>query len=370
MLEEFHVRNFKNFQDELIFSLKTDKNYEFSNQAISDGIIKDSVVLGYNAAGKTNLGYAIMDIVSHLTDNSVSKRSRILYTNLYSEENTASFYYRFCFQKHQLEYIYVKTDSASIVRESISIDGKAIIENSNRDIFTKLKGTENINIENVKENLSFVKYIYANSILDDSDVNCHVFRQFMEYVNGMLMFSSTEGLKYNGFTNERGSITKAICNQKKGVERLEKFLDSVDIKYKLFQKDAGEGEDDIFCKMGDKPVLFSSLLSSGTKSLCFFFYWYMQRENISFVYIDEFDAFYHTDLSIGVLEYLIKEEFLQAVLSTHNTDIISNELLRPDCYFILKDNKIESFNHKTNKALREAHNLQKMYKAGAFNGEE
>ena len=33
----------------------------------------------------------------------------------------------------------------------------------------------------------------------------------------------------------------------------------------------------------------------------------------------------------------------------------------------LKDNEIKPFYKKTGKALREAHNLQKMYKAGAFN---
>lgn len=53
--------------------------------------------------------------------------------------------------------------------------------------------------------------------------------------------------------------------------------------------------------------------------------------------------------------------------NSHNTDIISNELLRPDCYFELKDNRISPFCNLTGKALREAHNLQKMYKAGAFN---
>ena len=64
---------------------------------------------------------------------------------------------------------------------------------------------------------------------------------------------------------------------------------------------------------------------------------------------------------------LIELEGVQVIVSTHNTDNISNEILRPDCYFELKDNEIKPFYKKTEKALREAHNLQKMYKAGAFN---
>lgn len=85
------------------------------------------------------------------------------------------------------------------------------------------------------------------------------------------------------------------------------------------------------------------------------------------MYLDEFDAFYHTELAQNILKILIDMEEVQVIVSTHNTDIITNELLRPDCYYILKDNEITPFYKRTRKALREAHNLQKMYKAGAFN---
>ena len=54
MLAEFRVRNYKNFRDELKFSLEQNKNYEFNQDAVYNGIIKDSVVVGYNASGKTN----------------------------------------------------------------------------------------------------------------------------------------------------------------------------------------------------------------------------------------------------------------------------------------------------------------------------
>lgn len=93
----------------------------------------------------------------------------------------------------------------------------------------------------------------------------------------------------------------------------------------------------------------------------------MQMEKVSFVYIDEFDAFYHTDLSAAVIKRVIELKDTQAVITSHNTDLLSNSLLRPDCIFKLKDNQIRPFSELTDKVLREAHNLQKMYKAGAFN---
>ena len=89
-------------------------------------------------------------------------------------------------------------------------------------------------------------------------------------------------------------------------------------------------------------------------------------ENLSFVFIDEFDAFYHYELSEAVVRKLLKMD-AQVIFTSHNTDLLSNDLLRPDCYFELRDNQIKSFSDRTPKALRQAHNIQKMYKAGAFN---
>ena len=86
------------------------------------------------------------------------------------------------------------------------------------------------------------------------------------------------------------------------------------------------------------------------------------------MFIDEFDAFYHFELSESVERRLREIKGVQIFTTTYNTDLMSNDLLRPDCYFILKDNKIKAISDLTEKELRLAHNLQKMYKAGAFNG--
>ena len=59
---------------------------------------------------------------------------------------------------------------------------------------------------------------------------------------------------------------------------------------------------------------------------------------------------------------------MQIFTTTHNTDLMSNGLLRPDGYFLLENNSIKAIADLTDKELRQAHNLQKMYKAGAFNG--
>ena len=58
---------------------------------------------------------------------------------------------------------------------------------------------------------------------------------------------------------------------------------------------------------------------------------------------------------------------VQIFTTTHKTDLMSNDLLRPDSYFLRANNSIKAISQLTEKELRQAHNLQKMYKAGAFN---
>lgn len=88
MLQEFKVCNYKNFRDELLFSFRTSKNYEFNRELIKNGVIKDCLVVGENASGKTNLGYAIFDIIWHLTDKAKKRllciRTFITRIRLYS----------------------------------------------------------------------------------------------------------------------------------------------------------------------------------------------------------------------------------------------------------------------------------------------
>ena len=365
MLAQFKVRNYKNFRDELNFSLESEKNYEFNQNVIYNGIIKDSIIIGYNASGKTNLGSAIMDIITHLTDKRERVTSSIFYSNLYNQNDTVAFMYKFKFDSSFVEYAYEKKSPQQVVRECVKIDGKKLIINDENTRIVSLKGSETLNLDNWDNSISLVKYVYANTILDREDKDCQVFIKFMKFVNQMLWFSSTEGLKAVGANPAGGNMFEDICDLENGVENLEIFLNEAKLPFRLVKKDTGEGNT-IYCRTGDREVPFAPLMSSGTRALAFLYLWYMQKEEFSFIFIDEFDAFYHTNLSIAVIRKLMMEENIQVVFTSHNTDIISNELLRPDCYFILDDNAIQPFCNLTDKSFREAHNLQKMYKAGAF----
>ena len=365
MLAKFKVRNFKNFRDELSFDLQNVKNYEFNSEAIYNNIIKDAICYGPNAAGKTSLGYAIMDITLHLTDKDRKMEPYTQYCNLNSGEKIVHFEYSFRFGANEVRYLYEKSSPMKVVREQLFINGRKVIESElgNKPQIS-LPGTEQLNTDLWDGSISFVKYVSANTALDQEIQECHLFSQFIDFVNRMLFFSSVNGNRYMGASNITGTICGIIAEAGE-VKGLQKFLEDMGITYQL---ELGETDDgpSIYAVFKSSKVLLSKVWSSGTRALCSLYVWLMQIRTLSFMYLDEFDAFYHYEMSQAVIEYL-KKYPVQVIFTSHNTNLMTNELLRPDCNFELRDNRITAFSDKTKKALRKAHNIPKMYKAGAFN---
>ena len=98
MLQKMSVKNFRNFDEWFLFDLSTDKNYEFNSEAISNGIVKHSMVFGQNGSGKSNIGLALLDLTCHLTDNFIMPSLSQNYLNANNGSNIAEFEYVFKFE--------------------------------------------------------------------------------------------------------------------------------------------------------------------------------------------------------------------------------------------------------------------------------
>lgn len=367
MLKRIEVENFKNFRDNTVFDLSVQYNYGFNSEAISknNGSITKGIIYGINGAGKSNLGLAIFDLISHLSDKQINENRYTPYLNLGSAKRCASFTYLFSFLNKEVIYKYKKHSLYELVEESLTIEGEEVIyyDYEHNEGYSKLKGTENLVLgNNLSSSNSRVKYLLNTALLEDDDRN-KLFVEFGNFVNRMLLFYSIEGNGYQGFSSGAENISEGILKRNK-LKEFEEFLRDNGINYTLVELTINGGRT-ICCKYGTKVVDFFSIASTGTKSLALFYYWYIQMKMATFVYIDEFDAFYHFELSRSIVKYLKKLENTQVILTTHNTDIMSNDLLRPDCYFEIKE-KIKSLSELTEKDIRKAHNLQKMYKAGVF----
>ena len=187
----------------------------------------------------------------------------------------------------------------------------------------------------------------------------------MNFVDNMLLFYSLDERGYQGFSLGSDSYTQGIIREGKTKE-FEQFLKDKGVNYNLIEKEIN-GYKELFCRFNNGDVAFGAIASTGTKSLALFYYWFIKISKVSFVYIDEFDAFYHYELAESVVSLLKESVDVQIIVTTHNTDLLSNDILRPDCYFEIKNNTIKSFSESSQKDIRRAHNIQKMYKAGSFN---
>ena len=368
MLKKFSVENFKGFKDKITFDIGSPSNYSFNSEIIENGCVTKGIVYGINSCGKSNLGLAIFDLIIHLTEKNKLLRSYDLYLNMSGRKSFAEFEYVFSFADHEVIYRYKKSNVETLQEESLSIDEKEVVyyDFVKGEGFTRLEGSETLNATIKNDSpISRVKYVNSNSILTDNTEN-QIFKKFMDFVERMLLFYSLDNRGYEGFMNGSGSVAEGIVNSGK-VEEFREFLKENDIVYDLYPCEV-DGRKSIYCHFDNQDVDFFKIASTGTRSLALFYYWYIRMQESSFVFIDEFDAFYHFELSESVEKRLREVKGVQIFTTTHNTDLMSNDLLRPDCYFILKDNKIKAISELTEKELRLAHNLQKMYKAGAFNG--
>jgi len=370
MLAKFEVKNFKNFKNQLIFDFTNTKNYKFNQDAIDNGIVKTSLIYGHNGVGKSNLGFAIFDIISHLTDKNFNSDKYDYYLSADSEEKYAIFVYEFKFDKDLVRYKYIKSDFQTIILEELYINSKlyAFVDKRESTIAQiNAIGADTLKRDIGNSNISILTYILTNAILNEEDKQNIAFKKMMNFVNNMLFFRSLERNRYLGFEQGVSSIDEDIIS-KNNVKDFEKFLNEMGVNCKLdiLEIDLLDTKELVF-DFGKKKVPFFSIASSGTRSLALFYYWFqrLKEDKIKFVYIDEFDAFYHFQLSAKIINKL-KELDIQTVVTTHNTSLITNSILRPDCYFLLNNNTIKSLADRTDKELREAHNIEKMYKAGSF----
>ena len=371
--KRFEVKNFKNFDDWFVFDLSDTKSYEFNSDCVEDGIAKKALIYGPNGCGKTNLGRALFEIKTHLTDDKIDEFYSSNYLNANSSAELAEFKYTFQFGNTLIEYHYGKQSVGDLVYESFFIDGEEVISLDRRksaDIDLNITGIESLNTDLTNKNISAVKYVNNNSTMTSESLQ--IISAFIVSIHLMTLASRFP-------SDSIGPLPKDILEDIGSLNGLESFLCDAGVACKLTTILTNDGEVVAF-QFNEKAIEFQSIASKGTISLALLYIRIASLKKTSelningfsksnpFIFVDEFDAFYHHAASEFIVRAIRGIDNCQAVLTTHNTSIMSNDLLRPDCYFIMSEDDIKPMHRFTDKELRKAHNIEKMYKAGAFNG--
>lgn len=380
MLKKFRLKNYKNFKDEIVIDFESIAGYQFGTDCITDETISKMLIYGRNATGKTNLGKAFLDI---RTTMFIGPRyiNEGTFLNADSMDESASFSYEFGFDEKILIYRYSRFSNQELKEEQLIIEGNIIFycnfetrefnfdnlkyinaETANIDRYLQSMDTEEESEEIQEPKLPFLRWLISNVALN----NDSLLIKLANYVRRMLMITAGNAMMFRS-RRMNDNFYEALEDPIRLTD-LENFLNAMGIECKLVLKKLPDGRSELYFDH-EKLVPFYETASSGTLALVDLYRRLFPRDwDASFIYLDEFDAFYHYEMAENVMIFF-KRKYpkCQIIMTSHNTNLMTNRLMRPDCLFILsKSGTFTALCNATLRELREGHNLEKMYISGEF----
>lgn len=377
MLKSFHVKNYRNFKDEVTINFADHGDYQFNDDCITNGIIGKMLIYGRNATGKSNLGAALLDASYTLLGPYFFQESSFL--NADSSDSYAEFQYVMLFNENEVTYTYTKANFSLLRTEHLSINNKEVFQidftkNSLTIDLDAIGANETIiqsymqelleapnSEEDQDRQLPFLRWLTSNVALsEDSPIQLT-----WNYLRRMTMLTA------RGIRNYPSRILTSYweyLSKDDNLDKYEDFLNIMGVSCKLVLEKLPEGQYQLYFKH-NKLVPYLQTASSGTLVLDDLYRRIISRgTKPSLMYFDEFDAHYHYEMADRLVQYL-KMEYpqTQIIFTTHNTNLMTNRIMRPDCLYILsRSGNLTSLRNATQRELREGHNLEKMYISGEF----
>jgi len=376
MLHRFEVENYKNFNNRIVVDFSKVGGYQFNQECVSGEVLGKMLVYGRNATGKTNLGRALLDIAIGVGGR--IRLSRGMFLNADAKRECADFKYVFQFDESELVYSYSKVSEHEMLQEELVVNGQRAFY---YDFRTKqgqfdnlaLLGADTVVVERyldamnndeeesnvLRHSLPFLRWLINNTALQEGAVLLKLFH----YVKRMSSLTVGTSM-YGGRSNYQQALD---IMYEDGLSDFEEFLNAMGVECKLDILPLPNGEKELYF-VHETPVSFLESASSGTMVLLNLYIQLMMKKDASFLYFDEFDAFYHYEMSETVVKFFKKKyPNCQVIMTTHNTNLMTNRLMRPDCLFILsRDGRLTALCDATSRELREGHNLEKLYISGEF----
>ena len=379
MLKKFTLQNYKNFKDEISIDFENTAGYQFSTDCITDRTIGKMLIYGRNATGKTNLGKALIDICTTMFGGRRFVDTGV-FLNADSIDATATFSYEFRFGNYELAYRYARFSNQELRDEELLIDRKTIFScdfENNKFVFENLEyiNAETANVDRYLQSvdigdeeelqepkLPFLRWLISNVALN----NDSILIKLANYTRRMLLI--TAGNVMLRMPRRINDIFYELLEDSNRLKDLEDFLNEMGVECKLVLKKLPDGQRELYFGH-ERLVPFYETASSGTLALVDLYRRLIPKSwDPSFIYLDEFDAFYHYEMAEKVIKFL-KRRYpeCQIIMTSHNTNLMTNRLMRPDCLFILsRAGTLTALCNATERELREGHNLEKMYISGEF----
>lgn len=319
MLKSLHIVKFGSLVDTTL-NLATENTYDFNENVINDGIVKDALLLGLPGSGKTTIQRAI----------SILKR---LVSNHGLPEFYSDFESVFTFHVYEKDCLVRVSGDDGKLKCQVTIDSVIVVNHA--DVGTRGCLAEIDDTPEYSAYLAEIKHFIDNTVIYDfqsphADESVHsILKEMIQWNDDKLQLLNTFLERYR----LRSDIT---------------------IKNGRVVFDSEEGAID-----------YASTASSGDRVYLRLFTSVIMKEGkISLLCIDNFNGT-HPLVERKVAEDLFQTSS-QKIIVTNNTGLLSNTFTRPDAIFNIGSGEIVPFYALYNKELRKAHNLEKMYVASTL----
>ncbi len=366
MIIKFTVGNYKIFKDKTTLDLRATAISEHSISNVfefgKDKLVKSAAIYGKNAAGKTKLIDALEFMKEFVITSSKDMQSNELIDtepfrlNIATKNAPSFFEIEFLLNKIKYRYGFEVTEDA--VQKEWLFERKKTKE---YPLFLRLNDEFDVNYKRFAEGKNKESWTRKNALFLSlvAQLNGALAQQIIQWFEKLVFVHHVCSCEESGFTEhylenkkDRALVVQMIKNADLNIEDLEvvRFEDAKTLKT---GKKVESPDDNVFVKtyhplynekneqigLEDFDMYYEE--SSGTVryfDLVGFMIRAMREGEI--IIMDEMDARLHTKLSQAVLMEFnsIKNTNAQFIFTTHNTNLLSSDLLRRDqIYFVEKD---------------------------------
>lgn len=370
MLTKMYLTNFLSFFERTEFDFTSSKYDILTKTNVSDnGVLKGALMIGANAAGKSNALRGLKFIINLINGEGVSPSG---YRCYFAETHVTTAEYEFVFSGKNVRYEISYDLSNRNLIEKLSVDEREILSRIGKS-GKLIMGDSTIIDDELDGDTLFLRTASFHTGRFPKDP---ILRELMDYLSNSYYI--------DGY-NQSAYLGKRIMNyaEEYGVDKLNKYLN--DFKYDFFVEYGsesqgeglnirlGSGQKSIFFKRKSFPMpstfyaesqgnqVFADMLPQIIKVI----------EKSGMLVIDEFGNSLHNRLAEKIVRFFMENSnHSQLYITSHDTNLISNSVFRPDQINLITFKNREGSKVKRISVFkpREAQNLEKMYLGGMFEG--
>lgn len=370
MLTKMYLTNFLSFLGRTEFDFTASK-YTILNETnvFNHAILKGGLFIGPNASGKSNALKGIAFLIHMIKGDGESFEK---YRCRFSKQPFVTLEYQFLFSEKKVVYKIEYHVNTKNISEEITIDDILVLKRDGNKGELRIGDSVSIDDSLDQETL----FLRTASFNTGRFPQAPILRALMNYLNNSYYIDG-----YNRGVSWGKNITKYA--EEHGVQKMNQYLH--DFNYDFFleygSESTGEGatvsvgsnEKIVFFKRKSFP--FPSVFyeeSQGNQVFADMLPILIQVvENPGMLIFDEFGNSLHNKLAEKIVRFFMQNaNKSQLFLASHDTNLISNSVFRPDQINLVTfdDAKGSKITRISKFKPREAQNLEKMYLGGMFEG--